>query len=42
MIGSITLTLRHRPVRRQNIGRQVGRLRAETVELRKVRTGSGV
>ena len=42
MIGAITLTLRHRPVRRQNIGRQVGRLRAETVELRKVRTGSGV
>ena len=42
MIGAITLTLRHRPVRRQDIGRQVGRLRAETVELRKVRTGSGV
>ena len=42
MIGAITLTLRHRPVRRQNIGRQVGRLRAETVELRKVRSGSGV
>ena len=42
MIGAITLTLRHRSVRRQNIGRQVGRLRAETVELRKVRSGSGV
>ena len=42
MIGAITLTLRHRPVRRQDVGRQVGRLRAETVELRKVRSGSGV
>ena len=42
IIGAITLTLRHRPVRRQDIGRQVNRLRAETVELRKVRSGSGV
>jgi NADH-quinone oxidoreductase subunit J len=42
IIGAITLTLRHRRVRRQDIGRQVGRLRSETVELRKVRTGSGV
>jgi NADH-quinone oxidoreductase subunit J len=42
MIGAITLTLRHRTVRRQDIGRQVNRLRAETVELRKVRSGSGV
>ena len=42
MIGAITLTLRHRPVRRQDIARQVGRLRSETVELRKVRSGSGV
>src|SRR4051812_43774472 len=38
IIGAITLTLRRRPnVRRQDIGRQVNRLRAETVELRKVR-----
>jgi NADH-quinone oxidoreductase subunit J len=42
IIGAITLTLRHRTVRRQDIGRQVGRLRAETIELRKVRTGSGI
>ena len=42
MIGAITLTLRHREVRRQDIARQVHRLRAETVELRKVRSGSGV
>ena len=42
IIGAITLTLRHRPVRRQDIGRQVNRLRNETVELRKVRSGSGV
>jgi NADH-quinone oxidoreductase subunit J len=42
IIGAITLTLRHRPVRRQDIGMQVNRLRAESVELRKVRSGSGV
>ena len=42
IIGAITLTLRHRPVRRQDIGRQVNRCAAETVELRKVRSGSGV
>jgi NADH-quinone oxidoreductase subunit J len=43
IIGAITLTLRHKPgVRRQDIGRQVDRRPAETVELRKVRTGSGI
>ena len=42
IIGAITLTLRHRPVRRQDIGRQVNRLRSETIEMRKVRSGSGV
>ncbi len=42
IIGAITLTLRHRPVRRQDIGMQVNRSRAETVELRKVRSGSGI
>ncbi len=42
MIGAITLTLRKRPVRRQDIGRQVHRRREESVELRKVPTGSGV
>jgi len=29
-------------VRRQDISRQVNRLRSETIELRKVRSGSGV
>jgi NADH-quinone oxidoreductase subunit J len=42
MIGAITLTLRHRPVRRQDIGRQVHRTREESIEIRKVPTGSGV
>lgn len=43
IIGAITLTLRQREaVRRQDIGRQVARLRTETVELRKVRPGSGL
>ena len=43
IIGAITLTLRHKPeVRRQNIGRQVNRTREESVELRKVQTGSGI
>ncbi len=40
IIGAITLTLRHRYVRRQNIGEQVHR--PATVELRKVQPGSGV
>jgi NADH-quinone oxidoreductase subunit J len=43
MIGAIVLTLRRRPgVRRQNISRQVGRVRAQTIEIVKVPTGSGV
>ncbi|MEK0081657.1 NADH-quinone oxidoreductase subunit J [Benzoatithermus flavus] len=43
IIGAITLTLRRRPgVRRQDIARQVHRRREETVELRKVRSGSGI
>jgi NADH-quinone oxidoreductase subunit J len=43
IVGAITLTLRQRPaVHRQDIGRQVGRLRSETLELRKVRPGSGI
>jgi NADH-quinone oxidoreductase subunit J len=43
IIGAITLTLRERTgVRRQDIGRQVHRSRAETIELRKIRTGSGI
>jgi NADH-quinone oxidoreductase subunit J len=43
IIGAITLTLRQRPgVRRQDIGRQVGRRPHESVELRKVKSGSGI
>jgi NADH-quinone oxidoreductase subunit J len=43
MIGAITLTLRHRPgVRRQDVGRQVGRKRAEAVELVDVKRGEGI
>lgn len=43
IIGAITLTLRHREtVRRQDIGRQVARERSATLELRKVRPGSGL
>jgi len=43
IVGAITLTLRQRgTVRRQDIGRQVNRSRAATVELRKVRSGSGL
>lgn len=43
IIGAITLTLRERPgVLRQDIGRQVGREREVTVELVKVRSGSGI
>ena len=43
IIGAITLTLRHKPeVHRQNIGRQVNRRREESVELRKVQSGSGL
>jgi NADH-quinone oxidoreductase subunit J len=42
MIGAIVLTLRHRDVRRQNIGDQVARRSKDTVELVKIPTGSGV
>ena len=43
IIGAITLTLRQRPnVRKQRIARQVHRTRAESVELRKVQSGTGV
>jgi NADH-quinone oxidoreductase subunit J len=43
IVGAITLTLRQRgAVRRQDIGRQVNRSRAAAVELRKVRSGSGL
>ncbi|MGD9502740.1 MAG: NADH-quinone oxidoreductase subunit J [Methyloceanibacter sp.] len=43
MIGAIVLTLHHkRDVKRQNIGRQVQRTRAESVELVEVETGRGL
>jgi NADH-quinone oxidoreductase subunit J len=43
IIGAITLTLRSRPgTLRQAIVRQVARRPMETVELRKVRSGSGI
>ena len=43
MIGAITLTLRHKPgIKRQNIDRQVGRLRKTAVEVKAASTGQGV
>ena len=43
MIGAIVLTLRRREgVKRQVIARQVGRTRAESVEIKKVTPGSGI
>jgi NADH-quinone oxidoreductase subunit J len=43
MIGAIVLTLQHKPgVKRQSIAEQVGRTRAQSVELRNVRPGQGL
>jgi NADH-quinone oxidoreductase subunit J len=42
IIGAITLTLRQRPGRRQDIAEQVHRSREATIELRRVQPGSGV
>jgi NADH-quinone oxidoreductase subunit J len=43
MIGAIVLTLRHREgVRRQSISSQVGRTKADSIEVVKVRSGSGI
>jgi NADH-quinone oxidoreductase subunit J len=43
MVGAIVLTLRHRPgVRKQNIAAQVGRRRADGVELKDPRPGQGL
>jgi NADH-quinone oxidoreductase subunit J len=43
MIGAIVLTLRHRPgVRKQDIAAQVGRKRADGVELKDVTPGQGL
>ncbi len=43
MIGAIVLTLRHKPyVRRQDIGAQVSRTPAESIEVVKVKPGQGI
>ena len=43
MIGAIVLTHRRRPgVRRQDIGRQIARRPADTIEIRKIPTGKGL
>ncbi len=42
MVGAIVLTLRHRAVRRQSIGRQVGKKSADAIELKDVPSGRGV
>ena len=43
MIGSIVLTLRQRDgVKRQNISRQVARTRADSVEIKKVKSRNGI
>jgi NADH-quinone oxidoreductase subunit J len=43
MIGAIVLTLRHREgVRRQNIGRQIGRRSQDAIELKKIKPREGV
>jgi NADH-quinone oxidoreductase subunit J len=43
MVGAIVLTLRRREgVKRQSVGRQHGRTRAESVELVKVKPGEGI
>jgi NADH-quinone oxidoreductase subunit J len=43
MVGAIVLTLRHKEnVKRQDVGRQIARTRAMSVELRKVEPGQGI
>ncbi len=43
MIGAIVLTVRERDgVRRQRISRQIGRTREESIEIKKVKSGSGI
>ena len=43
MVGAIVLTLRSRDgVRRQDISQQLGRTRKQSVEIRKVKSGSGI
>jgi NADH-quinone oxidoreductase subunit J len=43
MIGAIVLTLRHKPnVKRQDVGTQVARTPADSVEVVKVKSGQGI
>ena len=43
MIGAIVLTLRHKPnVKRQDVGEQVGRRVADSIEVVKVKPGQGI
>jgi NADH-quinone oxidoreductase subunit J len=42
MIGAIVLTLRHKDVKRQDVGRQISRTRAGSVELKRVEPGQGL
>jgi NADH-quinone oxidoreductase subunit J len=43
MIGAIVLTLRHKPnVKRQDVGVQVARTPAQSVEIKKVKSGQGI
>lgn len=42
MIGAIVLTLRHRPIRRQSIGKQVSRQPKDTLRIIKVKPGEGI
>ena len=43
MIGAIVLTLQHkRDVKRQDVGRQIARTRADTIELKRVEPGQGL
>ena len=42
MIGAIVLTLRHKPVKRQNIADQVARTKSTAIEVRQVRPGQGL
>ena len=43
MIGAIVLTLRHRPnVKRQDVGKQTGRRRADAIEIKDPAPGQGI
>jgi NADH-quinone oxidoreductase subunit J len=43
MIGAIVLTLRHRPhIKRQDVGKQTGRRRADAIEMKDPEPGQGI